>query len=602
MMRSALIASLLALEVAAPAAPVLSPEQQFARDVYRELLEINTVTATGDTLRAAQAMAARLRAAGFPEEEVHVFNPAPRKGNLVARLRGTGARRPILLVAHLDVIEAKPTDWSTDPFTPVEKDGWLYARGSTDDKAMAASFVAALVRYKREGFVPARDIVLVLETDEEILDENGLGMRWLLKNHRDLLDAEVALNEGGNVLYVKGKPVSLELQTSEKISTFFLLEVKNKGGHSSLPSRDNAIYRLADALGRIARFDFPVKLNETTRATLDRAVVREEPAIAADIRSILGSRPDPRAAERLSQVPRYNAMLRTTCVATLLEAGHAPNALPQVARATVNCRILPDESADEIQRTLVRVVADEQIAVTKTGGGNPSPPSPIDARLVRTIERVASDFWPGVPVGPVMVPATTDSLYLRTAGIPTYGHSGMRRDFEDNNRIHGMDERLSVDAFYKGSEYLYRLVKAVSENEPRSPPDSPTARRTVALVERAAALVDRQGKAAFAEFRKPGTEWFDGDTYLFAYDTKGNVLLNPAFPKREGTNVSGQKDVNGKAFHDELLKTAATAGSGWVDYAFPKPGQTQPSHKWTYVKRVTVDGVPGLVGSGFYAD
>jgi acetylornithine deacetylase/succinyl-diaminopimelate desuccinylase-like protein len=459
--------SLVAAPRAAAADAPLTAHQQLARDVYRELVEIDTVTTTGDTARAADAMAARLRAAGFAERDVQVFHPAPRKGNLVARLRGTGARKPILLLAHLDVVDAKRSDWTTDPFVLVEKDGWFYGRGSGDDKAMAAAFVAAMVRYKREGFVPARDVILVLETDEEGLDQNVVGMQWLLKNHRDLLDAELALNEGANVAHAKGRPVYVGLQTSEKIHARFVLEAKNQGGHSSLPSSDNAIYRLSDALGRLSRFAFPVSLNETTRAWFERTAAREEPVVAADIQAVLGSTPSSEAAERLSRDPVFNAMLRTTCVATMLEAGHAPNALPQTARATVSCRILPGEPVDGVQRTLVHILADDQVSVTMASGGLPSPPSPLDASLVRTIERVASEFWPGVPVVPTMLAGATDGLYLRNAGIPTYGHSGMRGDLEEN-RAHGKDERLSVEAFYKGSEYLYRLVKALASGAPGS--------------------------------------------------------------------------------------------------------------------------------------
>jgi acetylornithine deacetylase/succinyl-diaminopimelate desuccinylase-like protein len=331
----------LALLACAPALAVersLTPDQQLARDVYRELVEIDTVTATGDTARAAEAMAARLRSAGFAGQDVQVFLPAPRKGNLVARLRGQRARRPLLLVAHLDVVDARRSDWSTDPFTLVEQDGWFYARGSADDKAMASAFVTALMRLRREGFVPDRDVVLALETDEEILDENGVGMRWLLQHHRDLLDAELALNEGAAVAHAAGKPVMMGLQTSEKVSAHFVLEVKNRGGHSSLPSRDNAIYRLAEALGRIARFGFPARLNETTRAWFERTAARETPAVAADIRAALAPSPDPGALERLSGNPLYNAQLRTTCVATQLEGGHAPNALPQTSRWTMSGR------------------------------------------------------------------------------------------------------------------------------------------------------------------------------------------------------------------------------------------------------------------------
>jgi acetylornithine deacetylase/succinyl-diaminopimelate desuccinylase-like protein len=460
-LRTLLLCSSLAAGLDTLAADRLTPDQQLARDVYRELVEINTVTATGDTLRAAEAMAARLRAAGLPERDVQVFNPAPRKGNLVARLRGTGARKPILLMAHLDVVEAKRSDWTTDPFTLVEKDGWFYARGSSDDKAMASALVSALVRYRREGFVPARDIVLVLETDEETGDPNQVGMKWLVANHRDLLDAELALNEGADVAYQRGKPVFVGVQTSEKVSARFVLEVRDPGGHSSLPSRENAIYRLAEALGRVSRFSFPVALNETTREWFARIAAREAPAVAADIRAVLQPSPDGGAAERLSRNPVYNAQLRTTCVATMLEAGHAANALPQTARATLNCRILPGETPEQVERTLARIVADERVSVTKMGSGLPTPPSPLDPALFRTIERVSAAFWPGVPVVPTMLAGGTDGQHLRNIGVPTYGHSGMRDDLEEN-RLHGKDERLSVEAFYWGSEYLYRLVKALS--------------------------------------------------------------------------------------------------------------------------------------------
>jgi acetylornithine deacetylase/succinyl-diaminopimelate desuccinylase-like protein len=259
---------------AAPAtAEPLSSQQQLAFDIYKELVEINTVTATGDTLRAAETMAARLRANGIAAADVQVFNPAPRKGNLVARLRGTGARKPILLLAHLDVVEAKREDWSVDPFTLLEKDGYYYARGSLDDKFMAATFIANLIRYQQEGYRPDRDIIVALETDEEIGDENALGIQWLLKNHRDLIDAEFALNEGGGVFLENGKPVRNSVQTSEKVFFSYRLEVKNPGGHSSLPSKDNAIYHLAEGLARLAKFDFPMKLNETTRAYFQRASI-----------------------------------------------------------------------------------------------------------------------------------------------------------------------------------------------------------------------------------------------------------------------------------------------------------------------------------------
>src|SRR5215468_3731793 len=288
-------------------AQALTAQQQRAFDIYKELVEINTVTATGDTGRAADAMAARLIAAGFDSADVQVFKPAPRKGNLVARLRGTGAKRPILLVAHIDVVEALPSDWSFDPFKLTEKDGYFYGRGTGDDKYMAATFVANLIRYKRENLRPERDIILALETDEEIGDRDALGIQWLIKNHRDLIDAEFALNEGGGVGSKRGKLIRNSIQTSEKVYLNYRLEVRNKGGHSSVPSTDNAIYQLAEGLARLGKFTFPVNLNTTTRVSFERTAELESPQTAADIRSVLSANPDPAALARLSANPAYNA-------------------------------------------------------------------------------------------------------------------------------------------------------------------------------------------------------------------------------------------------------------------------------------------------------
>jgi acetylornithine deacetylase/succinyl-diaminopimelate desuccinylase-like protein len=440
-----------------------TPYQQFARELHKELVEINTVTATGDTLKAAQAMAARLKAAGFPEADVRVLSAAPRKGNLVARLHGTGARKPILLLAHLDVVEAKREDWSVDPFKLVEKDGFFYGRGVDDDKFMAAAFVANLIRYRKEGFKPDRDLIVALETDEEVGDEHSVGIRWLLKNHRDLIDAEFALNEGGGVGLRKGKAAAHTLQTSEKVYLSYRLEVKNPGGHSSLPSKDNAIYHLANGLARLSRFDFPFRLNETTRSYFERVATIAAPDVAADMRAIVAPTPDVAAIEHLSKVTRYNAQMRTTCVATMLEAGHAENALPQTARATVNCRILPGEPIDEVQATLVRVLEDDQISVTTIGTATPSPPSPLNPEIMRTVERLTAEFWPEIPVLPSMSTGATDGRFLRNAGIPTYGHSGLGTDVDDV-RIHGKDERILVKSFDDGVEYLYRLVKALASD------------------------------------------------------------------------------------------------------------------------------------------
>ena len=443
------------------AADGLSPQQQFTHDIYQELVEINTVTATGDTAKAAEAMAARLRAGGFAEADVHVFSPAPKKGNLVARLHGSGARKPILLVAHLDVVPANREDWSVDPFKLIEKDGYFYGRGTGDDKYMAAAFVANLIRYKKEGYKPDRDIILALETDEEILDRDGLGIQWLIKNHRDLIDAEFALNEGGGVGLKDGKAIRNNIQASEKVSVIYQLEVKNRGGHSAVPMPDNAIYRLSEGLARLSRFSFPLSLNETTRAYFERIAQSESGQNAADIRAVLSDPADAAAEARLSANPGYNAQLRTTCVATMLEAGQAVNALPQLAVAKVNCRIMPGEAVDGVKATLERVLADDQIKVTQLEQTAPSAPSPLNEEVMGAIEKLSHEFWPTAVVLPIMSAGATDGSYLRNAGIPTYGHSGMAGDVNDS-RIHGNDERVPIKSFYEGQEYLYRLVKMLS--------------------------------------------------------------------------------------------------------------------------------------------
>src|ERR1700726_891554 len=462
LLSTALVATLVAIGGAA-AAEGLTANQQLAHDIYKELVEINTVTATGDTARAAGAMAARLRAAGFADADVQVFSPAPHKGNLVARLRGSGARKPILLVAHLDVVPANREDWSVDPFKLTEKDGYYYARGSGDDKYMAAAFVTNLIRYKQEGYKPDRDIIMALETDEEILDRDALGVQWLLKNHRDLIDAEFALNEGGGVGLKDGKPIRNSVQTSEKVSLTYQLDVKNKGGHSSVPTKDNAIYHLAEGLVRLSKFSFPLRLNETTRAYFDRTAQFEGEQTAADMRTVLSDKPDPAAMSfvRLAAPPRYNPHLRTTCVATMLSGGHAVNALPQLASAKVNCRIMPGEPVDEVKATLERVLADDQITVTQLEQPVISAPSALHEEIMGSIEKLSQQFWPGAVVLPAMSAGATDGSYLRNAGIPTYGHSGLAGDIYDI-RAHGKDERILVKSFYEGEDYLYRLVKMLS--------------------------------------------------------------------------------------------------------------------------------------------
>jgi acetylornithine deacetylase/succinyl-diaminopimelate desuccinylase-like protein len=440
-------------------------DRALAREIYAELVETNTSHSVGSTTVAAEKMAARLRAAGFPSEDVLVVEPYPAKGNLVARYRGTGARRPIVLLAHLDVVEARPEDWSLDPFAFTERDGYFYGRGTTDDKAMAAIFVATFIQLRRERFVPDRDLILALTADEEGGDHNGVD--WLLQNRRELVDAAYALNEGGGGRLRAGKRILNEVQTTEKVYQTFTVEARNPGGHSSLPRPDNAIYRLAQALTRLAAYDFPVHLNETTRIFFGRMAAIEGGSAGADMRAATRDPPDPAAAARLSgSSARHRAMLRTTCVATMLTAGHAENALPQNARATVNCRLVPGETPEAVQATLTRVLADTGLTVTPVGVARPSAPSPLTPEVMGAIERITAAMWPGVPVVPTMVSGATDGLYFRNAGIPTYGVSGLFGDMDDV-RAHGRDERMGVEAFFEGYEFLYRLVKALSA--PASP-------------------------------------------------------------------------------------------------------------------------------------
>jgi len=408
-------------------------------------------------------VAARLRAAGFPESDIHVLGPDPRKHNVVARYHGTGAKRPLLLLAHLDVVEAKKEDWSFDPFTFLEKDGWFYGRGTSDDKAMAAQFVANIIRLKEEGFRPERDLILALTADEEGGNFNGVD--WLVKNHKDLIDAEFAINEGGGGNMRKGKYLTNEVQASEKVFQNFRLEVTNPGGHSSLPVKDNAIYHLSEGLARLAKFDFPVQLNEVTRAYFERsAQVEADPKVAADMRAVAKPSPDPAAAGRLSaQLPYWNSMMRTTCVATLLSAGHATNALPQLATANVNCRILPGVDAAVVERTLRSVIADTAVVLSRADTAVPSPPSILPAAVESAIASVTAAIWGAILVVPNMETGATDGLFLRNAGIPVYGVSGYFVDPNkpDDNRAHGLNERISVKGFYEQIEFTYRLLKVL---------------------------------------------------------------------------------------------------------------------------------------------
>ncbi len=458
-MRAAIpLAVLVALFVPrAFAGPKLTPDQALAREIYEELVEIDTTAEHGSTTRAAEAVAKRLRAAGFSADDVRVLAPADNKGNLVARLRApSAAEKPLLLLAHLDVVEAKREDWSVDPWTLLEQDDFFYGRGTSDDKAMAAIFTANLIRMRREGTPLRRDVILALTADEEGGPDNGV--EWLLREHRPLVEAALVINEGGGGRIKGGKYLLNGIQASEKTYRDFALEVRNKGGHSSIPAKDNAIYRLAAGLIRLEAHTFPVELTEVTRAYLERVAPLEDAETAAAMRALAKNPRDAAAAGRLSERPTYNAMLRTTCVATRVEAGHANNALPQLARAIVNCRIMPDRSTDEVRAELARVVADPALEVRETETPSfPAPASPLTPEVMGAVEKVTAEMWPGLPVVPTMSSGATDSRYFRSAGVPAYGVSGIFHDVDDI-RAHGRDERLGVPQFYEGQEFLRRLV------------------------------------------------------------------------------------------------------------------------------------------------
>ena len=457
-MRRLLVIVLFAASANAAAPPLDDATRRLAYDIYKQLIEINTTESAGNMTAAAEAMAQRLLDAGFPKSDVVVLAPEARHGNLVARLHGSGKEKPLLLLAHIDVVEAKREDWSTDPFQLVEKDGYYYARGTEDDKAMAAIWIATLIRFKREGYVPDRDLIVALTADEETGDYNGVS--WLLQNHRDLLDAALALNEGGGGAMHDDKYLYNGVGASEKVYVTFRLEVKNPGGHSSLPREPNAIYQLADALTKLHAYRFPVKLNEITRAYFARMAAFEKPEVAADMRA-LAQRDDQQAAARLSKNFDYNARMRTTCVATRLEGGHADNALPQTARATVNCRVLPGDDPEGARQQLVKAINDPAVEITWIDKAKPSAPSPLTPAVMKPIEQVTSEFWPGVVVVPLMATGASDGLYLRNAGIPTYGVSGIFDEIGES-RAHGKDERIGVKQFYDAVQFLYVLVKRLS--------------------------------------------------------------------------------------------------------------------------------------------
>jgi acetylornithine deacetylase/succinyl-diaminopimelate desuccinylase-like protein len=440
-----------------------SQYQVLAKDIFKELIEINSTSKFGST-KAAEAMAARLKYVGFQSSDILVTGQDDQHKNLVFRYHGTGKLKPILFICHLDVVEALRSDWSVDPFTFLEKDGYYYGRGSTDVKMDDASLITNMIRLKNEGFKPNRDIIIALTADEETGNANGVN--WLITNHRDLIESEFCINpDGGGGDSKNGKPVTMAIQTSEKIYVSFKLEVKNKGGHSSLPVKDNAIYVLASGITRLAKYDFSVRLNETTRKYFENVKAGETEQVRSDINTILKTPEDTAAANRLEAYsPYYNAMMRTTCVATMMSAGHAENALPNNAQAIINCRMLPDDNPENVMSVLKSVLADDKISVTRINSSFTTPLSPLREDITGPVSQISAAMWPGVSVTPIMSTGATDGKFLRLKGIPVYGVSGMFGDMDDV-RAHGKDERILATDYYNGVEFMYRFIKALSSDK-----------------------------------------------------------------------------------------------------------------------------------------
>jgi acetylornithine deacetylase/succinyl-diaminopimelate desuccinylase-like protein len=465
-MRGLMAALGLAVAAAAGAspAPVLPPpaDQQLARDMLKGLVELNTTHAHGST-EAAKAIQGWLLSAGFPVNDVVLLAPPdhPTKGNVVIRYRGKHPNNAVLFLGHLDVVDARPEDWSVDPFKLTEQDGWFYGRGTIDMKDGDAALVESLIRLKREKFVPDHDLIVAFTADEEAGGDSN-GPAFLLKQHRDLIDAAMVVNlDGGGGGTKNGERQFFEVGTSEKTYVTFTLETTSPGGHGSLPGPDNAIYRLAAALGRLEAFKFPVTLTATTRASFDAFSALEKGSPASDMHAVAQSPPDLAAAERLSQSVRLNAQLRTTCVATLISGGHAENALPQRAKATIQCRMLPGDSAENVQSLLIATLADPAVRVTLDAPPIVSPESPPTPQFLKKVALLVHSMWPGVPIIPTMATGFSDDRQTRNAGIPSYDISGVWADV-DENRAHGRDERIGIQAFDESVEFTYRLLKIMS--------------------------------------------------------------------------------------------------------------------------------------------
>jgi acetylornithine deacetylase/succinyl-diaminopimelate desuccinylase-like protein len=447
-----------------------SQTRKLAHDIFKQLIEINTTDADGSVSAAAEAMEQRLLDAGFTKEELFLDGPTGRKKNLVVRYRGTGEQRPILFIGHLDVVPAPPEDWSTDPFKFVEKDGFYYGRGTQDMKGGVAILVTMLIRMKQTGYKPDRDLIVALTADEEGGQWNGV--LWLLMNHRDLIDAEFVINpDGGGVDMFDGKVIAVNIDATEKLYGDYQLTATNPGGHSSMPVPKNAIYELANALVRLQQYKFPFEPNPIARAYCARRSELEKGEKAADLHAVGQGSLDPAVAERLSQDPQLNAIMRTTCIATQVRGGHASNALPQLAQANISCRILPGHSLEEIRQDLIRIVADPNVTVRhqdefgRVQNVAPDrmqvPPPPLRAELIAAVEKASATLWPNVPVLPVVNMGASDGVYTNAAGLPTYGISGIALEVSDY-RAHGKDERVPVESFYRGLEFYDRLVRLLS--------------------------------------------------------------------------------------------------------------------------------------------
>jgi acetylornithine deacetylase/succinyl-diaminopimelate desuccinylase-like protein len=460
---SALLLVTAGLFAGAGVAQASPPDEAAFRDLYKELVEINTTRSVGSCTKAAEAMRARLLAAGIPANDAQILAPPerPADGALVAVLRGRDRlAKPLLLLAHIDVVEAKREDWERDPFKLVEENGWFYARGSSDDKAMAAVFTDNLIRYQQEGFKPRRDIKLALTCGEETPDLFN-SVKWLTQTQPQVLNAAFALNEGaGGELDQNGKPVALQVQAGEKVYQDFALEASDVGGHSSRPTKNNPIVRLSAGLARLGAHNFAVAFNPVTRGYFEAQAKLVAPEVAADMRAVLKDPQDEAAVERLWAInPGWNGALRTTCVVTEISGGHAPNALPQRVRANVNCRILPGVPIAEVRQEIVRVLGDDRISVTATGdAGVQSSPPPLSARIMEPVRAVADAIWPGVAIVPTMATGATDGRFLNASGVPTYGLSGIFHDAE-GSRAHGLNEHIRVRSLMDGRRFLYEVIK-----------------------------------------------------------------------------------------------------------------------------------------------